>query len=124
MRSLPLNCFGQLIACPIIEIDHLVEVWIDALGERAESGELLAVLLQEVVPVRVGSPLRVVVDAGAVCASVQCRPDEAGLILHRVGEATPLIDQRLLLLRFRLKNVDQRHQVTFSGNKHVLPPLE
>src|SRR5260370_40694492 len=89
---------GQSTACPLIEIDHRVEVGVDALGERAEGGELLAVLLQEAGPVRVGSPLRIVDDTGAVCASVQRRPDHAGLILHRLGEANPLLDQRLLLL--------------------------
>jgi hypothetical protein len=38
-------------------------------------------------------------------------------------EAQPGIDQELLLLRFRLKGVDQRHQMTFSGNTHFFPPL-
>jgi hypothetical protein len=38
-------------------------------------------------------------------------------------EAQPSTDQGLLLLRFRLKGVDQRHQMTFSGNTHVFPSL-
>jgi hypothetical protein len=36
-------------------------------------------------------------------------------------EAQPGTDQGLLLLRFRLKGVDQRHQMTFLGNAHFFP---
>lgn len=39
-------------------------------------------------------------------------------------EAKPLIDQCLLLLRFRLKDIDQGHQITLSGNEHCFSPLD
>src|SRR5215469_10435279 len=114
---------GQSTLCPLIEIDDFVKMWVDALGERATGVHLLAVLLHKAAKVRLRSPLRVVDDAGAVCASVQRRSDEARLLLHLLGEATQLIEQRLLLFRLRLKDVDQRHQVTLLENTHSFPPF-
>jgi hypothetical protein len=60
----------------------------------------------------------------SACAFVQRRPQEARLILHRFGEANPLIDERLLLLRRRIKGVDQRHHLARLGNTHRYPPLD
>src|SRR5712692_7742586 len=87
------------------EIDDFVKMGIDALGERATGVHLLAVLLHKALKVLLRSPLRIVDDAGAVGASVQRRSDEARLLLHLFSEAYPLIDQRLLKLRLRLKDV-------------------
>jgi hypothetical protein len=60
---------------------------------------------------------------GAIGASVQCRPNQARFLLYRFDEVNPVIDQHLLLLRCRLKDVDQRDQMALSGNEHTFPPL-
>jgi hypothetical protein len=54
---------------------------------------------------------------------VQCYPDHARLIFYLFSKASPLIDQRLLVLGRRLKDIDQRYQVTLFGNKHLFSPL-
>ena len=99
-------------------------MWADAWRMLAELRELLTVLLQKAVKVRVGSPLCVVDDTSAVFAAVQRCPDVARLLLDLFDKTNLLIDQRLLLLRPGLKDVDQRHQVALLGNKHFFPPLE
>ena len=81
---------------------------------------LLAILLRKTVQVLLRSPLRVVNDTRTVCASVQRCPDAGRLILYYgLGEATQLLEENLLLFRLRLKDIDERYQVTLSGNKHV-----
>ena len=52
-------------------------------------------------------------------ASCPCFPYVRG----EADEAQPGTNQRPLLLRFRLKGVDQRHQMTFSENTHFFPSL-
>src|SRR5260370_11583001 len=73
--------------------------------------------------VRLGSPLGIVDHAGAICTFVQCYPDHAKLIFYLFSKASPLIDQRLLLLGRRLKDIDQRDQIPLSGNKHLFSPV-
>ncbi len=97
---------------------------VDALGERATGLHLLAVFLHKVLKVLFRSPLCIVNNAGTVCASVQRRPDHTGLSRDLLDEANSLIDQFLLLFRFRLKDIDHCHQITLAGNTHLFPPLE
>ena len=78
---------------------------------------------QKGVKVRLGSPLGIVDHAGAICTFVQCYPDHARLILYLFSKASPLIEQRLLLLGRRLKDIDQRDQIPLFGNKHLFSPL-
>src|SRR5258708_12027611 len=78
---------------------------------------------QKGVKVRLGSPLGIVDHAGAICTFVQCYPDHARLIFYLFSKASPLIDQCLLLLGRRLKDIDQSYQVTLFGNKHIFSPL-
>src|SRR5260370_10431454 len=73
--------------------------------------------------VRLGSPLGIVDHAGAICTFVQCYPDHAKLIFYLFSKASPLIDQRLLLLGRRLKDINQRDQIPLFGNKHLFSPL-
>ena len=99
MGHIPLNCFNQSNVCPFREIDHFVGVGVHAGGVPTQLRELLTVLVQEAAKVRLGSPMCVVDDAGTISAFMQRRSDEAGLLLHLFGQAHPLIDQCLLLLR-------------------------
>src|SRR6266536_5972742 len=78
---------------------------------------------QKGVKVRLGFPLRIVDHASTVCAFMQCYPDHARLIFYLFSKASPLIDQCLLLLGRRLKDIDQSYQVTLFGNKHIFSPL-
>src|SRR5260370_19559827 len=73
--------------------------------------------------VRLGSPLGIVDHAGAICTFVQCYPDHAKLIFYLFSKASPLIDQRLLLLGRHLKDINQRDQIPLFGNKHLFSPL-
>ena len=109
----------QLTPCWLIEIDDVVGMGIDARGVLAELRELCSMPLQEGIKVCLGSPVCIVDDTSAVCAFVQCCPDVARLIPHLFGEANPLIDECLLLLRGRLKDVDQCDQVALFGNTHM-----
>ena len=79
---------------------------IDARGVLAELREVCSMPLQECIKVLLGSPVGIVDDTRAVCAFVQGCSDVARLIPHLFGEANPLIDECLLLLRGRLKDVD------------------
>src|SRR5436309_7062676 len=120
------RCSRESLLTPsaLREIDDLVKMGVKALGERATGLHLLAIFLHKTLKVLLRSPLCIVDDAGTVCASVQRRPDHAGLIWDRLDKANPLIDDFLLLFRFCLKDIDQGHQITLAGNTHFFPPLE
>ena len=125
--SLPLgHVLCQLTPCRLIEIDDVVGVGIDARGVLTELREVYAMSLQEGIKVRLRSPVCIVDNTGAICAFVQCCPDVTRLIPYLFGEANPLIDKCLLLLRGRLKDVDQCDQSVLFGNTHkflLLNPL-
>jgi hypothetical protein len=74
---------------------------------------------QEGIKIRLRSPVGIVDDTRAISAFVQSGPHVARLIPHRFSEANPLIDECLLLLRGRLKDVDQGDQVILFGNMHL-----
>src|SRR6266567_1348189 len=111
--------YSSFIPCRLIEIDDVVDVGIDLRGVLAELREVCSMPLQESIKVRLGSPVCIVDDTSAVCAFVQCCPDVARLIPHLFGEANPLIDESLLLLRGRIKDVNQCDQVAILGNMHM-----
>jgi hypothetical protein len=111
-------------ACQLRERGHFVDIGIGTLGEQEKGAHLLAVLLYKAVQVLLRSPLRVVHDTRTVCASVQRCTDAGRLLLdYGLGEATQLIEEDLLLFRLRLKDVEERYQVTLSGNMHFFPPF-
>src|SRR5579872_7254362 len=62
-------------ACPLREIDNIVQMGVDAPGERATGLHLLVVLLHKAFKVLFRSPLSIVDDAGPICASMQRRPN-------------------------------------------------
>ena len=84
---------------------------INARGILGELGKISAMLPEEGIKVCLGSPVSIIYDARAVCALMQRCPDVAGLISNNFGEVDPLIDECLLLLRGRLKDIDQCNEV-------------
>src|SRR6266700_346035 len=111
--------YSSFVPCRLIEIHDIVDVGIDLRGVLAELRKVCSMPLQEGIKVRLGSPVCIVDDTSAVCAFVQCCPDVARLIAHLFGEANPLIDECLLLLRSRIKDVNQCDQVAIFGNTHM-----
>ena len=82
----------QSPASALKEGDDFVQMGVDTLGEWATGLHLLVVLLHKAITVLLRSPLSIVDDAGPVCASVECRPDHAGLTRDLLDEANPFLD--------------------------------
>src|SRR5581483_3007698 len=109
----------QSMICAFVKVDHVVGMGIHKYSVLPQLREFSAVSLYKGVEIGLGSPVCIVDDAGAICAFVQCRCDEAWLVLDLFGEARPRIDKRLLLLWGRIKDIDQGHQIVLLRNKHL-----